>query len=192
MILYLYYICQPNNYMSRLDHDKISSIIAHVAIEVEKITASPLDIHKLFKILYFADANYLIDCGYSITDDTYIKMSNGPVPSKIYDIIKVLRENVVSFDIMESYKKLFKISNHKYIKVLNTPDYDEIPVKELEFINNSIVENALLNFERLTEKSHGISWQNASNAKPINEFDIIKEFGGTSENIQYIQTLRTI
>ena len=49
------------------------------------------DMHKLCKILYFADQRHLSQYGRSITGDTYIAMQFGPVPSCVDDILKALR-----------------------------------------------------------------------------------------------------
>ena len=46
------------------------------------------DMHKLCKILYFADQRHLSLYGRSITGDTYIAMQYGPVPSNVDDILK--------------------------------------------------------------------------------------------------------
>lgn len=49
------------------------------------------DMHKLCKILYFADQRHLSLYGRSITGDTYIAMQYGPVPSNVDDILKAVR-----------------------------------------------------------------------------------------------------
>lgn len=43
---------------------------------------------KLMKILYLSDRRFILDWGNSITTDNYVSMDNGPVISRIYDLIK--------------------------------------------------------------------------------------------------------
>ena len=42
----------------------------------------------LSKVLFFADRDHLRAFGRPVTGDAYIAMNNGPVPSRIYDIVK--------------------------------------------------------------------------------------------------------
>lgn len=49
------------------------------------------DFHKVFKIFYFADQMHLTKYGRPITGDHYIAMRNGPVPSRLYDMLKSLK-----------------------------------------------------------------------------------------------------
>lgn len=49
------------------------------------------DFHKIFKVIYFADRQHLADWGRPITGDTYIAMDAGPVPSRLYDMLKIVR-----------------------------------------------------------------------------------------------------
>ncbi len=42
----------------------------------------------LSKIVFFADRDHLRKYGRPVTGDAYIAMDNGPVPSRIYDIVK--------------------------------------------------------------------------------------------------------
>jgi uncharacterized phage-associated protein len=42
----------------------------------------------LSKVLFFADRDHLREFGRPVTGDAYIAMANGPVPSRIYDIVK--------------------------------------------------------------------------------------------------------
>ena len=63
------------------------------------------DFHRVFKILYFADREHLSKYGRPITGDTYIKMSDGPVPTKLYDIFK--RVLTKDRNIFVSLQKIF-------------------------------------------------------------------------------------
>lgn len=42
---------------------------------------------KLIKLLYLADRKSLIEFGYAITGDNYVSMDNGPVTSRIYNLL---------------------------------------------------------------------------------------------------------
>lgn len=42
----------------------------------------------LSKVAFFADRNHLRKYGRPVTGDAYIAMDNGPVPTRIYDIVK--------------------------------------------------------------------------------------------------------
>ena len=49
-----------------------------------------VDMHKIFKTLFFADQEHLSRYGRTITGDVYIAMNYGPVPSKTDDMIPAL------------------------------------------------------------------------------------------------------
>ncbi len=76
------------------------------------------DLHKICKILYYADQSHLSRYGRSITGDTYIAMEYGPVPSNIEDIFKALRGDSYFSGCVEDLKEFFEITN-KYHLVPN-------------------------------------------------------------------------
>jgi len=43
---------------------------------------------KLIKMLYFLDREALLRWGRPVTTDRYVSMANGPVVSRIYDLIR--------------------------------------------------------------------------------------------------------
>lgn len=43
---------------------------------------------KLIKLLYLADRRALIEWGFTVTGDKYVAMKNGPVLSRLFDLIK--------------------------------------------------------------------------------------------------------
>jgi uncharacterized phage-associated protein len=47
-----------------------------------------LPLSNLSKVMFFADRSHLRQYGRPVTGDLYIAMANGPVPSRIYDMVK--------------------------------------------------------------------------------------------------------
>ena len=80
--------------------------ILYIADRIER-----KDLHKICKILYYADQSHLSKYGRSITGDTYIAMEYGPVPSKIEDIFKALRGDSFFSGCVEDLKSFFEITN---------------------------------------------------------------------------------
>lgn len=59
-----------------------TDVLLNAALWVaERLPEQDRRIHKLFKILWFADLLHLKQYGRSVTGDTYIAMNYGPVPS---------------------------------------------------------------------------------------------------------------
>ena len=74
-----------NNIQFTFNKEKALNAILYIAQNLNR-----RDFHKIFKILYFSDREYLARYGTTITGDCYIAMEAGPVPSKVYDIFKSL------------------------------------------------------------------------------------------------------
>jgi len=71
--------------MIRFNFDEAKAIetLVYIASAWPKITP-----FYLSKVLFIADRDHLRQFGRPVTGDAYIAMDNGPVPSRIYDIIK--------------------------------------------------------------------------------------------------------
>ncbi|SDE72112.1 Panacea domain-containing protein [Epilithonimonas hungarica] len=164
-------------------------IIEHLQTYIQPIlyvlnkAGKALDTHKISKILYFADREHLAKYGTSISNDTYMKMQYGPVPSTIYDIIKAVqgKGGVISKSDIESF---FEISEEDKIIAKVNFDEDEFSKSEMECLDNSINEHLSKSFGYLSDKSHDDAWKDA-----IYSMDDIKiaKAGGADENmIKYI------
>ena len=70
----------------QFDKTKALNALLYVANRIQR-----KDFHKIFKIIYFAERQHLADWGRPITGDTYIAMEAGPVPSRIYAMLKMVR-----------------------------------------------------------------------------------------------------
>lgn len=168
------------------------------AINKEKILNSALfildklegkgDLHKIFKILYFADQKHLVTYGFPITGDVYVAMENGPVPSNLYDVLKALRGDNVWSNVPK-YTELFDVENY-HVSAKRKPDIKELAESDVECLLESIQENKNLGFKQLKEKSHQIAWENAKNDESslneMNFLDIAREGGAGEEMMKYI------
>lgn len=76
--------------------EKIEGTI-HLLLYILQKLGGRSDIHKLFKILYFAEQKHLVRYGTAISQDHYHAMKNGPVPSIAYDIYKSVKDGGVTY-----------------------------------------------------------------------------------------------
>lgn len=161
------------------DESKAVSIVLFILKKMK----GKIDRHKLSKILYFADQKHLARYGRPVLGDKYIAMSNGPVPSTLYDAIKSIDDDRYSFDLFKNNLT----SEGKYnIVSIQEPDMDELSESDIECLLESLKENASLSFSKLTEKSHGPAWESAGKDARIPIKQIAKEGNASSDMIKYI------
>src|SRR5574340_1046315 len=102
------------------DREKALETILFVA----KNLATPT-LHSVSKVLYLADKRHLQDYGRLICGDRYIAMEYGPVPSAIYNMMKVAdgRERIDG-DWDEIIKDAIEIRGGRAIKAKRKPNLE--------------------------------------------------------------------
>jgi len=166
----------------KFNREKSLAALLYVVEQLGKV-----DFHKLSKILYYADQKHLTKYGTPITGDFYCAMDFGPVPSKIYDILKSVRGD--SFFETNEFAKYFSVDNSYVVKGLLHADLDEFSESDIECLNVSLQENKDLDFDGLVKKSHGKAYKSAYLNGKITLEEIAKEGGANSEMIKYIETV---
>jgi len=144
------------------------------------------DFHKVFKLLYFADKKHLVKYGALITDDNYIAMNHGPVPSMAYDILKTLRGEGLSASIKDQFTPYFELINNFTVKAKVLPDLDYLSSSETDALDESIAENKDLDFNQRTVKSHDDAWTKAYSGE-MDLFEIAKSGGASDDMLDYIK-----
>lgn len=162
------------------DKEKTLNILLYV---IDNLRRS--DFHKVFKILYFSDRKYLHEYGRPITGDTYIAMEAGPVPSKVYDICKIVRGDSYCTD--DELSKLLSVEDWMYLKTREKADMDKISPNEKKVIDDCIKEYGDLSYDEIKEKSHDIAWRSTARDYTIRIEDIARESGLDSEELDYIR-----
>ena len=158
--------------------------ITQSLISLKKPRAKP-DLHKIFKILYFADQKHLARYGRPILGDFYIAMDHGPVPSQVYDMVKIVRGETF-FQSSRDYDAFFEVRDH-YIYPKQEPSMDLFSESDLECINESFRENQFLSFNQLKVKSHDGAYCKAAKDDKISYREMAKQAGANASMLAYIQ-----
>lgn len=163
------------------DERKALNVILYVAERLKR-----RDFHKIFKILYFADRECLNQYGVPITGDTYIAMEAGPVPTKIYDMFKIVRGD----SYMQDTKHLgayFSVSNWMFISPLQKANVEDISPAEKAIVDAVIERYGELSYDEIKEKSHDVAWRSTARDYPISFEAIAMEAGMDKEEIPYLE-----
>ena len=161
----------------QFDKTKALNALLYVANRVQR-----KDFHKIFKIVYFADRQHLAEWGRPITGDTYIAMDAGPVPSRMYDMLKIVRGDSYLPD-TEGLGKFFKVENWMYVQPLVDADLNKLSKNEQEALDDSIAKYAGLSYDEIKEKSHDIARRSTARDFSIKWEDIAREAGLDSEEL---------
>jgi len=169
----------------QFDFEKAIFSLKYILTNFEDYTT---DFHKVFKILYFAEQKHLSRFGRSITGDRYIAMKNGPVPSNVYDIFKILKgESILKFNSNIDVNKEFKVINEYSVQLLDKNfDIEMFSETEQECLTQSIEENKFLDFNTLTDKSHDAAWCKTTQNDVMSPFQIALAAGANDEMLKYI------
>ena len=164
----------------QFDKTKALNALLYVSNRVQR-----KDFHKIFKIIYFADRQHLADWGKPITGDTYIAMETGPVPSRMYDMLKIVRGDSYLPDV-EGLGKYFAVDNWMYVKPLVDADLNKLTRNEQEALDDSIVKYSALSYDEIKEKSHDVAWRSTARDFSIDWDDIAREAGLDSEELECV------
>lgn len=155
----------------QFDKEKSLNALLYVANRVQR-----KDFHKIFKIIYFADRQHLADWGRPITGDTYIAKEAGPVPSRLYDMLKIVRGDSYLPD-MEGLSKYFQVENWMYVRPLQDADLNKLSANEQEAMSEAIEKYAALSYDEIKEKSHDVAWRSTARDFSISWDNIAREAG---------------
>lgn len=136
--------------------------------------------HHIAKLLYFADRLHLERYGRFICGDDYVAMKHGPVPSRVYDMLKVIRDgyDYISFP---EIKGAFRVQEYTVIPQ-RKPDFEWLSDSEIKCLNESIAAYDKCTFGQLTKLSHDAAWSSADE----NDFISLEAIVHSLENSQYL------
>lgn len=164
--------------MPEFELNKAKSVTALLYI-CQKLGGS-WDKYSLLKILYFAEEKHLVKYGRPITGENIIAMKHGPVPSVSYDHVKRSPQSERYFAIEDDV-----------VTAKQLPDLDYMSNSDIRCIDESIDENASLNFTGLKRKSHTEAYDRAVAERGLNTvipfIEIARACKATPAILEYIE-----
>ena len=170
----------------QFDKTKTLNALLYVVNRVQR-----KDFHKIFKVIYFADRQHLADWGRPITGDTYIAMEAGPVPSRMYDMLKIVRGDSYVSD-TEGLGQYFQVENWMYVRPLVDADLNKLSANEQEALSDAIAKYASLSYDEIKEKSHDVAWRSTARDFAINWDSIAREAGLDEADVACLQDYSTM
>ena len=166
---------------------KLKAVVLYILKQCRTV-----DYFHLFKIIYFADREHYAVYGRRLVNDTFCALKNGPVPSFLYDAVKVLDGGRVDeeLQLISSALSVADSDYRYFISAVEEPDMDELSVSDMEMLDKSISENLTLSFDTLSRKSHDIAWQEAwekTPNSPMMPILMARAAGASDDTIEYIK-----
>ncbi len=109
--------------------------------------------HHISKVIYFADKIHLEKYGRFICGDRYIAMKHGPVPSGIYDLLKIARGDTFIFslpsELITKTKSAFDVQGRYGVNKLRDAQAEYFSDSDVECLKMAIQKYGNLSFRQL-------------------------------------------
>lgn len=169
-------------HIKHFDRDKALEIILFIANNLETATS-----HSVSKMLYLSDKLHLQEYGRLICGDKYIAMEYGPVPSAIYDMLKVAdNRGSIDVDWDELIQDAIEIIKGRNVIPKRPCNMDLLSESEIECIQKTIDEFGQKTFGQLTDITHDSAWKSVNDNETISIDAIIATLPNSSEILNYL------
>lgn len=172
--------------------DDILKLKAATLYIIEK-SGGEIDYIHLFKILYFAEREHLAKYGTHLVKDVFCALPKGPVPTFLYDAVKVTsgqHSQTDDLNIIASSIAQGDGEGNFWVKSQEKPDMDELSKADIKILDEMIQRYLKVDYRDLSKESHDTAWQEAwskKTAAPLDEFSIAKAGGASEGFIEYMK-----
>ena len=150
-----------------------------------KLRGGRMSYLKLIKLLYLLDREALLRWGRPVTTDRYVSMDNGPVVSRIYDLIR--EEPAPGTDPI--WRHYISAPLEYEVALVAEPETDELSRAEEALIEEVFSNFGKMNRWDLVRVSHELpEWQDPNgSAIPIQYRDILRAGNKTESEIAAVE-----
>lgn len=171
-------------HIKHFDRDKALEAILFIAKQLNKPTY-----HSISKMFYLSDKLHLQEYGRLICGDRYIAMEYGPVPSAIYDMMKVAaKKDTIDVDWDEIIQEALDVRHGREIVAKRDGDLDMLAESEIECFNQTIAQYGNKTFGELTDITHDKAWNATDDNQTIPLEAIVRTLPNAGEVENYLHT----
>ncbi len=179
----------------KLSNDEISVLKACLLFILEHCGESKRDVYSVVKTAYYAQQYSLATWGVPIFRDDIAALPFGPVPSILYNILKMARGDAkelafykgtglthvadsIGFDMESFYPK-------------ERPDMDYLSKTDIESLENAIRRVSKMSFSQIKNDTHGEEWNRVFHGtdprKIMDIVNIAREGEADEDTIEYLR-----
>ncbi|MHB1591875.1 MAG: Panacea domain-containing protein [Sulfuricella sp.] len=170
-------------HIKHFDRDKALEVILFIA----KSLQGAATFHSISKMLYLSDKLHLQEYGRLICGDRYIAMEYGPVPSAIYDMMKVANKRAtIDVDWDEIIQDAMGVAHGRNVVPNRDCNMDMLSESELECIQQTISEFGGMSFGQLVDITHDSAWNAVEENETISVDAIVATLPNAAEVAGYL------
>lgn len=177
---------------------KIQSVVLYILQHFKE----GVDYIKLFKIMYFAQREYLAVNGLCIIEDTFKARPKGPVPALTYKVVKLAESGQKpegdGNDLTEFLSSI-KVDAGQIIHAVKQPDMDYISKMERKQIDNTIAKYGEKDSNDLSNLSHDEAYEKVRKLMEddpqkdvLTTIDIARAGGASKSMVDHIREMQLI
>lgn len=166
----------------------IEKLIQVVGYVLKKYDNHKENFTKIIKLLYLADRKSLEESGYSITEDSYVSMKNGPVLSGLYDLIKNrYKDKAVQY----YWNSKFATENYDLLQICSFISTGELSKSDMDILDSVDKRFHSVPYQRMIDFVHDPrncpEWKDTQSSIFLSESEILSHLGFSKEEIEYLE-----
>ena len=132
---------------------KIEAVVLYILQQFK----DGVDYIKLFKIMYFAQREYLATYGLTVMDDSFKARQRGPVPALTYKAVKKAENGEASGD-LRGFVSSIRVDDNQKIYARKRPNMDYLAEATVAELDKMIAKYRDVDSKELSELSHDTAY----------------------------------
>lgn len=178
-------------------NDDVQVIKAVLLYIIKHSSEAHRDVYSIVKTAYYAQRMRLVKYLSVMYNDSIVALQFGPVPSRIYNILKLARgeekeriflkdngldkvADAIGFDSESFYAK-------------EEPDLDYLAPIDIECLDEAIAKVSAMDFAKIVKDTHDKEWRRAWNSpssiKTMSYLNIAKDGGVSDDGVAYLKDI---
>ncbi len=171
-------------HVKHFDRDKALEVILFIAESLHGVATY----HNISRMLYLSDQLHLKEYGRLICGDRYVAMEYGPVPSAIYDMMKVAaKRKSIDVDWDEIIQEAMGVARGNNVFAKRECNMDLLSESEVECIQETISKFGKKTFGELVDITHDSAWGSVEENETIPIDAIVALLPNAAEVADYLR-----
>lgn len=175
--------------------DDIMTLKAVVLYIIENSSLERRDVYGIVKTAFYAQQIQFVQSGVPLFKDVIYALPFGPVPSDIYNILKIARgdqqeKSYHEHDGLLDVATAIGFESERFFSK-EKPDMDYLSPSDVEAINLAIQKVAAMSFDEIVKDTHSEEWDRVFHSKKRNKvmdnLNIAKEGNASPEMLDYLK-----